>query len=315
MATSKFSRWFHVNGVSLQGANIWLVPQADTYPTNAVQLTPHATKEGVYEYDNLEDGEYKIYIDPAGGSSPTLNQEEYWVGEQRLTDLIKAILADVTTYDVSTTKHGLAPKLPNDETKFLNGKGEYVVPASVGGVDTALDFTWTGKHTFSKTIQLGNALRTDIGTTPFEIDVSNRTLLILKPTVDTNILVTNPLPTQTLILINRGSYKITWSNGIVIPAGAMVVLVYNQLELKWYVDNIMIDLLNALNNDVTLYNASNTKHGLLPKLPNDATKFLNGVGEFVEVAGIASLLMSLFINDWWHIYVFYFSTSGIFVPN
>ena len=42
-------------------------------------------------------------------------------------------LADVTTDDVSITKHGFAPKAPNDATKFLNGVGAYSVPAGGGG--------------------------------------------------------------------------------------------------------------------------------------------------------------------------------------
>jgi len=312
MATSKFSRWFHVNGQSLVGANIWLVPQADTYPTNAIQLVPHASKGGVYEYDNLEDGEYKIYIDAAGGTSPTLNQEEFWVGEQRLTDLIKAILADVTTYNVSTSKHGLAPKLPDDETKFLNGKGEWEVPPVSGGINTALDYTWTGKHAFNKTIQLGNPLRTDILTNPFEVDVSGRSLFVLNPKLDTRILVIGQLATQVILVVNRGSFKITWPDNHVIPAGAMVMLAYNQLESKWYIDNQLIDFLNAINNNVTLYNASTAKHGLCPKLPGDPAKFLNGIGEFVEVAGLAgTALVPLLISGWVRVYGLLFGPSGI----
>lgn len=40
------------------------------------------------------------------------------------------ILSDVTTDDVSTSKHGFVPKAPNDSTKFLNGVGAYAVPAA-----------------------------------------------------------------------------------------------------------------------------------------------------------------------------------------
>ncbi len=39
------------------------------------------------------------------------------------------VLADNTTNNVSTTKHGYAPKAPNDATKFLDGTGAYAVPA------------------------------------------------------------------------------------------------------------------------------------------------------------------------------------------
>lgn len=42
------------------------------------------------------------------------------------------VLADNITQDVSITKHGYAPKAPNDTTQFLNGAGAWAVPA--GGV-------------------------------------------------------------------------------------------------------------------------------------------------------------------------------------
>jgi hypothetical protein len=41
------------------------------------------------------------------------------------TDLV---LSDVTTDDVSITKHGFAPRLPDDPAKFFNGVGDYVIP-------------------------------------------------------------------------------------------------------------------------------------------------------------------------------------------
>ena len=43
------------------------------------------------------------------------------------------ILTDVTTADVSTTKHGFAPKGDGDTSKFLNANGGYTVPAGGGG--------------------------------------------------------------------------------------------------------------------------------------------------------------------------------------
>lgn len=45
---------------------------------------------------------------------------------------------DITTLNVSTSAHGLAPKLPNDATKYLDGTGAYTVPAGGGG-GTAVD--------------------------------------------------------------------------------------------------------------------------------------------------------------------------------
>ncbi len=42
-------------------------------------------------------------------------------------------LADNVTNDVSISKHGFAPKAPNDSTKYLDGTGAYTVPAGSGG--------------------------------------------------------------------------------------------------------------------------------------------------------------------------------------
>lgn len=45
----------------------------------------------------------------------------------------KQVLADNTTQDVSTTKHGYAPKLSNDSDEYLDGTGAWSVPAGAGG--------------------------------------------------------------------------------------------------------------------------------------------------------------------------------------
>lgn len=44
-----------------------------------------------------------------------------------------AAATDITTRNVSTSAHGLAPKLPNDAAKYLDGTGAYTVPAGGGG--------------------------------------------------------------------------------------------------------------------------------------------------------------------------------------
>lgn len=41
--------------------------------------------------------------------------------------------SDITTNNVSTSKHGFVPKAPNDNTKFLDGTGAWSTPAGGGG--------------------------------------------------------------------------------------------------------------------------------------------------------------------------------------
>jgi len=51
------------------------------------------------------------------------------IGAGKVTEAMQ-VLANNTTQNVSTSKHGYAPILPNDATKFLDGTGAYSVPAS-----------------------------------------------------------------------------------------------------------------------------------------------------------------------------------------
>lgn len=45
--------------------------------------------------------------------------------------------SDITTNNVSTSKHGFAPKSPNDATQYLDGTGAYSVPPGTGGGTTS----------------------------------------------------------------------------------------------------------------------------------------------------------------------------------
>jgi len=60
-------------------------------------------------------------------------------------------LADNTTNDSSTTKHGFLKKLDDDDTHFMNGKGAWAVPAGGGGGNIATG-TYTGDGSTSQGI-------------------------------------------------------------------------------------------------------------------------------------------------------------------
>jgi hypothetical protein len=71
-------------------------------------------------------------------------------GDQVISDATLS-LTDVTTGNVSTTKHGFVPKAPNDATKFLNGVGAWTTPAGGG------DVTLAGVQTLSNKSISGDA--------------------------------------------------------------------------------------------------------------------------------------------------------------
>ena len=52
--------------------------------------------------------------------------------------------SDITTNNVSTSKHGFAPKLPNDATVFLNGVGAYTTPAANAGNLIGIQYLTSG---------------------------------------------------------------------------------------------------------------------------------------------------------------------------
>lgn len=72
-------------------------------------------------------------------------------------------LADNTTNDVSTSKHGFAPKAPNDATKFLNGTGAYSKP---GGAGTLIP---TATKTSAYTAALGDLVMCDASGGAFNV--------------------------------------------------------------------------------------------------------------------------------------------------
>lgn len=68
--------------------------------------------------------------------------------------------SDVTTNDVSTTKHGFAPKAPNDTTKFLRGDGTWAVPAAGSSSGKFGIADSSGTYTYYTTLTLAMAAAT-----------------------------------------------------------------------------------------------------------------------------------------------------------
>lgn len=74
-------------------------------------------------------------------------------------------LADNTTNDVSTTKHGLVPKAPNDTAKFLRGDATWQTPSSSGVQYTDTRFK-VGTLSRDLTAAGGDVSYTGVGFTP-----------------------------------------------------------------------------------------------------------------------------------------------------
>lgn len=87
-------------------------------------------------------------------------------GDQTLSDATLST-SDITTNNVSITKHGFAPKAPNDATKYLDGTGAWSTPAGGGGGggprEGTVQLPLSGSFTW---INQGDATATD-GTAAF----------------------------------------------------------------------------------------------------------------------------------------------------
>src|ERR1051325_2930096 len=84
------------------------------------------------------------------------------------TDPIKldelALPTDVTTLNVSTGQHGLAPKLDGNAAHFLNGTGSYTTPAGGGGGGDALTSNPLSQFASTTSAQLAGVLSDEQGT-------------------------------------------------------------------------------------------------------------------------------------------------------
>lgn len=79
----------------------------------------------------VADTDLLVISEDAGGGSYTTKSVTGANIKGLVTDA-NLTTTDITTNDVSTSKHGFAPKAPNDTTKFLRGDGTWATPASGG---------------------------------------------------------------------------------------------------------------------------------------------------------------------------------------
>lgn len=109
-----------VNGLTVETAVPIGALFTDTTYTNVSELTNDAgylTSETSYPADTLVAQDI-INIGNLSGTN---------TGDQIISDAT-ITLTDITTNNVSTTKHGFAPKLSNVATQYLNGIGGYTTP-------------------------------------------------------------------------------------------------------------------------------------------------------------------------------------------
>lgn len=188
MATSKFLRLFLTNaGEPLLGATIYLVPQANSYPTGAILLTAHPTRSGIYEADGVAHGEYKIYI---GSGTPTLYTEHIWVGENFIS--IIADKFDVVTNQLTTA--GIKDNAVTSSKIAANAvAGSHIASGSVAEAQLASNAVTSAKISVSA---VSTAKIADAAVTTTKIDVGAVTAICLNDAaVETQKIANNAVTT------------------------------------------------------------------------------------------------------------------------
>ena len=90
----------------------------------------HATGITWYHYFNS----FTLANELSATWSTQISDWTSWIEDDVTPTDTNITLSDVTTNNASISKHGFLPKLPNDATKYLDGTGNYSVPA--GGTGT-----------------------------------------------------------------------------------------------------------------------------------------------------------------------------------
>ncbi len=158
---------------------------------------------------------------------------------------------DNTDLNVSTTKHGLTPKLPNDDTKFLDGKGNYTTPGGAGG---------------------------------------DMTKAVYDPNADGVIELAQLAP----LVCSESEADTKVGNHAALATGVHGVGAGTVAKTADITATKLDDL--SAPDDNTDLNVSTTKHGLTPKLPDDNTKFLNGVGGYTVPPGASQKLQTVSVT-------------------
>jgi hypothetical protein len=140
----------------------------------------------------------------------------------------KQLLADNTTNDVSTSKHGYAPKLPNDATKFLRGDGAYASPSvslSVQSVTSSATVTPTSDNDLVVITAQAAALTMAI---PSGTPVQGQALMIrIKDNATARLITWTG---------GAGGYRaigVTLPTTTVISKTTYVGFIYNSTDSKW----------------------------------------------------------------------------------
>src|SRR5512139_1489676 len=144
-------RWDGINGLTAQNSLVTIddagtvnIPAGQTYRINGTALTYTDVGAAATSHNHAGTAINSSVVGSTyGGTGLDMHLSSGVVHVSSGTFSASAVvesditLADNTTNDVSTAKHGLVPKLDNVATHFLNGQGTWATPAGASFADIA----------------------------------------------------------------------------------------------------------------------------------------------------------------------------------
>ncbi|HNC56660.1 MAG TPA: DUF2793 domain-containing protein [Leptospiraceae bacterium] len=187
-------------------------------------------------------------------TSQTLTNKTINASNNTLSNITESMLSfsDVTTLNASTSQHGFLRKLSGNAGDYLDGSGNWSTPAGTGTSLPAAD---------TQTLVKGSVDATKL--LRFEIDgfTTGTTRILTPPDSDGTLVLESFAQTLTNKTINASNNTLS---------------------------NITEAMLSF--SDVTTLNVNTSRHGFAPKAPNDATKYLDGTGNYSTPAGTGPTL-------------------------
>lgn len=178
-------------------------------------------------------------------------------------------LADSTDLDVSTSAHGFVPKAPDDTDKFLRGDGTWAAVSDTFATRPAL-------HAANYVPQWSAVANAGILVEGFEITAAGKAIL-------------DDADAET----QRGTLGL--GDSAVLNVGVIAGTVAAGNDSRFVTNGDSHDHVGGDGaaiaetafsfTDITTANATTSLHGLCPKLPDDATLFLDGTGAWTEPPG------------------------------
>lgn len=183
------------------------------------------------------------------------------------------VLSDNTTANASTTKHGLAPKYPNDATKYLDGTGAYSVPAGGGGTGLTAVSVQSGAYTAAASALV-----------PVDANAASGNFAVSLPASPSNgdrvgvLMVAEHATRKVTVSLNGGSFAGTIGYFDLILNGDFVIFQYNSTLAKWFVEQDKIQ-----RHVVNIYRSTNQtiSNATWTKVAFDAENYdIGGIGDY-----------------------------------